>query len=83
MYNTPLYLAFVARETLYDLRNDLRSLALYFFHQLSEEHGTLWQEMTSELFGQFHSDDLRLELVRNLWQQEVSDARDQQWRTQP
>ena len=83
VYNTPLYLAFVARETLYDLRNDLRSLALYFFHQLSAEHGTLWQEMTSELFGQFHSDDLRLELVRNLWQQEVSDARDQQWRSQP
>ena len=83
VYNTPLYLAFVARETLYDLRNDLRSLALYFFHQLSTEHGALWQEMTSELFGQFHSDDLRLELVRNLWQQEVSDARDQQWRSQP
>ena len=72
---TILYLAFVARETLYDLRNDLRSLALYYFHQL--------QEMTSELFGQFHSDDLRLELVCNLWQQEVSDARDQQWRSHP
>ena len=81
VYNTPLHLAFVARETLYDLRNDLRSLALYFFHQLSEERGALWQEMTSEPFGQFHSDDLRVELVRNLWQQEVSDARDQQWRS--
>ena len=81
VYNTPLYLAFVARETLYDLHNDLRSLALYFFHQLSDEHGALRQEMTSELFGQFHSDELRLELVRNLWQQEVSDARDQQWRS--
>ena len=65
------------------LYNDLRSLAFYFFQQLSAEHEPLWQESTSELLGQFHSDDLRFELVRNLWHQEVSDARDQQWRSRP
>ena len=83
LYNAPVYLAFTARETLHDFQNDLHSLTWYFFQQLPTEHGAIWQESSSELFAQFNSDDLRLESAGNLWNQELSDAREQQWNSQP
>ncbi|CAE7035426.1 unnamed protein product [Symbiodinium sp. CCMP2592] len=83
VFNTTLYLAFTARETVHDFNHDLRSIMWYFFQQLSTEHGTIWQETTSELFAQFHSDDLRLEGARNLWNQELADAREEHWQRRP
>ena len=80
--NPEVYMNYVERESSQDYHWGMRSLIFYFFNQLNDEQGSIFQDAASDLCISFRAEDLQLERTKNLWEQEFADAQEDVWRTQ-